>query len=138
MIFNRKLNHKIDLKLNFILTSHLLWMIIISERVLICYRKCFENRIIKRFWLRRQKCSVKIKIVPNYFLFLKAPYTFFTLINAVWHDSVNSNLYEVSFWLLWVNSTINPLIYPCLHVDFRKAFLKMFRCLFYFPRITFD
>ncbi|KAI3378753.1 hypothetical protein SNEBB_010392 [Seison nebaliae] len=38
---------------------------------------------------------------------------------------INEDLYEFSFWLLWFNSTINPILYPYLHVRFRKAFYKI-------------
>ncbi len=57
---------------------------------------------------------------------LKAPYTILTLIKPVYPEFVNDILYEFTFWLLWFNSTLNPIIYPFLHIDFRNAFKKIF------------
>ena len=42
------------------------------------------------------------------------------------NECVNNYVFELSFWLLWFNSTLNPIMYPFLHVKFRKAFLRIF------------
>lgn len=74
------------------------------------------------------------KAAKNLFIFVFVfsicwfPYTFFSLIRAVCHEPdscVSSSVYEVTFWLLWLNSTINPLLYSFLHVKFRKAFCRI-------------
>jgi histamine receptor H3 len=62
---------------------------------------------------------------------LKAPYTFLTLIQSVCPTCVNEHAYEFTFWLLWFNSTLNPILYPFLHVKFRKAFLKIIHNLLF-------
>ncbi len=69
-----------------------------------------------------------INLILTYFfliIFFKAPYTFLTLIKSVCSTCVNDDIYEFTFWLLWFNSTLNPILYPFLHVKFRKAFLKI-------------
>ena len=74
------------------------------------------------------------KAAKNLFIFVFVfsicwfPYTFFTLIRALCKDPdgcVSGLLYEITFWLLWLNSTINPLLYSFLHVKFRKAFYRI-------------
>lgn len=55
-----------------------------------------------------------------------APYTILTLIKSVCKTCIDDMHYELAFWLLWFNSTLNPILYPFLHVKFRKAFLKIF------------
>uniref|UniRef100_A0A8B9TJR3 G-protein coupled receptors family 1 profile domain-containing protein n=1 Tax=Anas platyrhynchos TaxID=8839 RepID=A0A8B9TJR3_ANAPL len=35
------------------------------------------------------------------------------------------SLYEITFWLLWLNSSLNPFLYPLCHMRFRMAFLKI-------------
>ncbi|XP_043921757.1 histamine H3 receptor-like [Protopterus annectens] len=34
-------------------------------------------------------------------------------------------LYEISSWMLWFNSCINPLLYPFCHSSFKRAILKI-------------
>ena len=67
----------------------------------------------------------------KFFNLKKAPYTFLTLIKAVCPTCINNNVYEFAFWLLWLNSTVNPILYPFLHVKFRKAFIKIFKLIFF-------
>lgn len=62
---------------------------------------------------------------------LKAPYTFLTLIKSVCPSCVNDDAHELTFWLLWFNSTLNPILYPFLHVKFRKAFLRILHSIFF-------
>ena len=40
-------------------------------------------------------------------------------------DCINPVLYEFTFWILWLNSTINPILYPLLHSRYRIAFYKI-------------
>uniref|UniRef100_A0A8D2H136 Histamine H3 receptor n=1 Tax=Urocitellus parryii TaxID=9999 RepID=A0A8D2H136_UROPR len=55
-----------------------------------------------------------------------APYTLLMIIRAACHGTcIQHSLYETSFWLLWLNSAINPILYPLCHVSFRKAFIKL-------------
>uniref|UniRef100_A0A8U8C1K0 Histamine H3 receptor n=1 Tax=Geospiza parvula TaxID=87175 RepID=A0A8U8C1K0_GEOPR len=32
---------------------------------------------------------------------------------------------RTSFWLLWINSAVNPVLYPLCHSSFRRAFIKL-------------
>lgn len=40
-------------------------------------------------------------------------------------DCINPVLYEFTFWILWLNSTVNPILYPLLHSRYRIAFYKL-------------
>ncbi|NWI23015.1 HRH3 protein, partial [Sula dactylatra] len=72
------------------------------------------NTVANRFRLSRDKRVAK------------APYTLLMIIRAACHGQcVQYSLYETSFWLLWVNSAINPVLYPLCHMSFRKAFMKL-------------
>jgi hypothetical protein len=82
-------------------------------------------------WVRLSRFSFRTFF--QYFLsfvLIKAPYTVFTLIKPMCKHCINDIIYEVSFWMLWLNSTLNPIIYPFLHVVFRSAFLDIFRRIF--------
>ncbi|CAF0823387.1 unnamed protein product [Brachionus calyciflorus] len=78
-----------------------------------------------------KKAARSLFILVFVFVFCWAPYTFLTLIKAVWPSIINDHVYEFSFWLLWFNSTLNPILYPFLHVKFRKAFCKILQYILF-------
>nr|QVK45756.1 G protein-coupled receptor [Proales similis] len=79
---------------------------------------------------RDKKAARSLFILVFVFFFCWAPYTLLTLIKSVCATCVNENVYELSFWLLWFNSTVNPILYSLLHVKFRHAFLRILNFLF--------
>ncbi|NXX83846.1 HRH3 protein, partial [Urocolius indicus] len=85
------------------------------------------NTMANRFRLSRDKRVAKsLAIIVCVFGFCWAPYTLLMIIRAACHGHcVHYSLYEISFWLLWVNSAINPVLYPLCHMSFRKAFIKL-------------
>ncbi|XP_063169174.1 histamine H3 receptor-like [Candoia aspera] len=85
------------------------------------------NTAASRFRLSRDKKIAKsLAIVVCTFAVCWAPYTLLMIIRAGCHGQcIHNDLYEASFWLLWLNSAINPVLYPLCHVSFRKAFLKL-------------
>ncbi|NXS47757.1 HRH3 protein, partial [Balaeniceps rex] len=85
------------------------------------------NNMANRFRLSRDKRVAKsLAIIVCVFGLCWAPYTLLMIIRAACHGHcVQYSLYETSFWLLWVNSAINPVLYPLCHMSFRKAFLKL-------------
>nr|XP_002194773.3 histamine H3 receptor-like [Taeniopygia guttata] len=80
-----------------------------------------------RFRLSRDKRVAKsLAVIVCVFGLCWAPYTLLMIIRAACHGHcVHYSLYEISFWLLWVNSAINPVLYPLCHMSFRKAFIKL-------------
>ncbi|KAG9474866.1 histamine H3 receptor-like [Eleutherodactylus coqui] len=103
-----------------------------------CFYKTVENAcsnvrtdmassIANRFRLSRDKRVAKsLAIIVCVFGLCWAPYTLLMIIRAACHGHcVQHYLYEISFWLLWLNSAINPILYPLCHMSFRKAFMKL-------------
>ncbi|NXS74951.1 HRH3 protein, partial [Pandion haliaetus] len=85
------------------------------------------NTMANRFRLSQDKRVAKsLAIIVCVFGLCWAPYTLLMIIRAACHGHcVQHSLYETSFWLLWVNSAINPVLYPLCHMSFRKAFVKL-------------
>lgn len=85
------------------------------------------NTVANRFRLSQDKRVAKsLAIIVCVFDLCWAPYTLLMIIRAACHGHcVQYSLYETSFWLLWVNSAINPVLYPLCHMSFRKAFIKL-------------
>jgi len=77
---------------------------------------------------RDRKAAKNLFILVFAFVICWCPYTLLSLIRALckYPDKcISSKLYEVTFWLLWFNSLINPLLYSFLHVKFREAFYRI-------------
>jgi histamine receptor H3 len=78
--------------------------------------------------VRDRKAAKNLFILVFVFVICWCPYTLFSLIRALCKQPdkcISSFLYEITFWLLWLNSTINPLLYSFLHVKFRQAFYRI-------------
>ncbi|KAG5849281.1 hypothetical protein ANANG_G00108270 [Anguilla anguilla] len=76
--------------------------------------------------LRDKKVAKSLAVIVCVFGLCWAPYTMLMIIRAACHGQcVQHYLYEISFWLLWLNSSINPILYPLCHTSFRRAFAKL-------------
>uniref|UniRef100_K7G796 Histamine H3 receptor-like n=1 Tax=Pelodiscus sinensis TaxID=13735 RepID=K7G796_PELSI len=90
-------------------------------------RTDIASSMANRVRLSRDKRVAKsLAIIVCVFGLCWAPYTLLMIIRAACHGQcVHHSLYEISFWLLWLNSAINPVLYPLCHMSFRKAFIKL-------------
>jgi len=62
------------------------------------------------------------------FLFTWAPYEICAFVHPVCKFCIPTFTLEVVFWLLWLNSTINPMLYPFLQQRFRVTFIRLLGC----------
>ncbi|XP_055717071.1 protein IMPACT isoform X2 [Salvelinus fontinalis] len=75
---------------------------------------------------RDKKIAKSLAIIVCIFGICWAPYTLLMIIRAACSGRcVEHYWYEVTFWLLWLNSGINPFLYPLCHSSFRRAFAKI-------------
>ncbi|XP_064314249.1 LOW QUALITY PROTEIN: histamine H3 receptor [Phalacrocorax carbo] len=90
-------------------------------------RMDIANTVANRFRLSQGKrVANSLAIIFCVFGLCWAPYTLLMIIRAACHGQcVQYSLYKTSFWLLWVNSAINPVLHPLCHMGFRKAFIKL-------------
>ncbi|XP_058892537.1 histamine H3 receptor [Kogia breviceps] len=89
--------------------------------------KMVSQSIAQRFRLSRDKKVAKsLAVIVSVFGLCWAPYTLLMIIRAACHGPcVPDYWYETSFWLLWANSAVNPVLYPLCHYSFRRAFTKL-------------
>ncbi|KAM6217521.1 histamine H4 receptor [Rhynchocyon petersi] len=74
--------------------------------------------------LKAKKLAKSLAILVCIFAICWAPYTVATIfLKPEYHQSF---WYEITFWLQWLNSFVNPILYPLCHRRFQKAFLKIF------------
>ena len=75
---------------------------------------------------RDKKIAKSLAVIVCVFAVCWAPYTLLMIIRAACSGTcVEQHWYEVTFWLLWINSAINPFLYPLCHSSFRRAFAKI-------------
>uniref|UniRef100_A0A8C0IMG8 Histamine H3 receptor n=1 Tax=Chelonoidis abingdonii TaxID=106734 RepID=A0A8C0IMG8_CHEAB len=86
-----------------------------------------SQSITQRFRLSRDKKVAKsLAVIVSIFGLCWAPYTLLMIIRAACHGHcIPDYWYETSFWLLWINSAVNPVLYPLCHYSFRRAFIKL-------------
>ncbi|XP_069727591.1 histamine H3 receptor [Phaenicophaeus curvirostris] len=90
-------------------------MKIVSQSMTQCFRLSRDKKVAK-----------SLAIIVGIFGICWAPYTLLMIIRAGCHGHCISDFwYETSFWLLWINSAVNPVLYPLCHNSFRRAFIKL-------------
>ncbi|NWY64620.1 HRH4 protein, partial [Erithacus rubecula] len=68
---------------------------------------------------RDKKIAKSLAIIVCVFAICWAPYSLLMIIRGACQGTcVHNFLYEVTFWLLWINSSLNPFLYPLCHVKF--------------------
>lgn len=77
---------------------------------------------------RDRKTARSLAILVGVFLITWAPYEVCALVNPLCGFCVPGTLFDIGFWLLWFNSTVNPFLYALLQVRFRNAFIKILCC----------
>uniref|UniRef100_A0A8C5MKX7 G-protein coupled receptors family 1 profile domain-containing protein n=1 Tax=Leptobrachium leishanense TaxID=445787 RepID=A0A8C5MKX7_9ANUR len=75
-----------------------------------------------------KKVAKSLLILVCVFAICWAPYTFLiTIGKACSGRCIESHWYDITIWLLYANSAINPILYPLCHKSFRNAFYMMFK-----------
>jgi histamine receptor H3 len=78
---------------------------------------------------RDRKAARSLFILVLVFLIFLFPYVICsTASTAGFH--ISPTILEISFWLLWLNSTCNPFLYPFIQTKYRRAYAKLFRSCF--------
>ncbi|XP_065525420.1 histamine H3 receptor-like [Lathamus discolor] len=73
-----------------------------------------------------KRIAKSLAIIVCVFAICWAPYTLLMIIRgACQSECIHKSLYEITFWLLWLNSSLNPFLYPLCHMRFRMAFMKI-------------
>uniref|UniRef100_A0A6I8PXT6 G-protein coupled receptors family 1 profile domain-containing protein n=1 Tax=Xenopus tropicalis TaxID=8364 RepID=A0A6I8PXT6_XENTR len=82
-----------------------------------------QHRNISQVKLSRdEKIARSLSILVGAFVICWAPYTFLSSIRAACSGfGVKSYWYEITIWILYMNSAINPILYPLCHKNYRKA-----------------
>ena len=74
------------------------------------------------------KAARQLGMLVGVFTVSWLPYFILFLVVAWCQTCVSDSVYTASIWLGYLNSTVNPLIYPLCNTHFRRAFKKTFYC----------
>ena len=88
-----------------------------------------EHRNVRRLRRDKRAATSLLTLVLVFMIFL-LPYVVVVVAGRIFSLDVLTNtggqVYSAAFWLLWLNSTVNPILYPFIQPKFRDAYRKIF------------
>ena len=87
-----------------------------------------DDNKAKEALARDKKSARSLAILVGAFFVTWAPYEVCALVNPICGFCVPGLLFDVVFWFLWLNSLVNPILYPFLQRRFRVAFTRILCC----------
>lgn len=69
-----------------------------------------------------RKAARQLGVIMCAFIACWLPYFIVFLVVAVCPDCINGTLSKITLWLGYINSTLNPVLYPLCNANFRHAF----------------
>ena len=90
-----------------------------------------QNAVMKAKLSKQQQQLRSLRtlgVVMAVFLLCWLPFCLMWPITIWQPDTIPLRLYEASYWMAYVNSTINPFLYFLSNRDFRDAFKKLVKC----------
>ncbi|XP_019633525.1 PREDICTED: histamine H1 receptor-like [Branchiostoma belcheri] len=75
-----------------------------------------------------RKAAKQLGMLIGCFLVCWLPYSILFMVVSFCEKCVDPNVFMGTIWLGYVNSTLNPFLYPLCNGNFRRAFRNMLRC----------
>lgn len=76
---------------------------------------------------KERKAARQLGVIMCAFIACWLPYFIVFMVVAVCPDCIADTLFKITLWLGYMNSTLNPVLYPLCNANFRRAFAKMLK-----------
>ncbi len=91
-----------------------------------------HNQYLENTLRKDKKIARSLVILVLVYCITWLPYEISAVINSVCELCIPGPLFSLVFWMLWLNSAVNPLVYAYLQGKFRVAFINIlcypFKC----------
>jgi histamine receptor H1 len=74
---------------------------------------------------KEKKAARQLGVIMSAFILCWLPYFILFMVIAFCSDCVNPIVHTATIWLGYINSTLNPILYPLCNTNFKRAFKKM-------------
>ncbi|XP_072031801.1 muscarinic acetylcholine receptor M1-like [Amphiura filiformis] len=80
--------------------------------------------------IREKKAARTLCAILSAFIITWTPYSILVLLflNPNFQNTTTNMIFNISYWLCYLNSTINPICYALCNTNFRRAFKRILTC----------